>query len=198
MAVAFLIAWTQGAGAWEGDAPVPSTEADGGADVVSPPPKRRAYVLGVDDVIQVDVWKNPELTQEQAVRPDGRIAFKLIGEVQVEGLTVEQLRQRLTEMYHDYVPAAEVSVVVKEINSFKAYILGKITKPGEYDASSGLTMLQVLALSGPFLPYANVKDIKVFRRTPRGDRVLTFNYRDVVRGTAGDMELLPGDRIVVP
>ncbi len=159
---------------------------------------RRPYVLGVEDVIQVDVWKNPELSQEQAVRPDGRIAFKLVGEVEVEGLTIEQLRARLTEMYQEFVPAAEVSVVVKEINSFKVYVLGRIENPGEYKVSSGLTMLQVLALAGPFLPYANVKEIKVFRRTREGDRVLTFNYRDVVRGLAGDMDLLPGDRVLVP
>ncbi len=158
----------------------------------------RPYVLGVEDVIEVDVWKNPELSQEQAVRPDGRIAFKLVGEVDVEGLTIEQLRTRLTELYREYVPAAEVSVVVKEINSFKVYILGRIEKPGEYKVTSGLTMLQVLALAGPFLPYANVKDIKVFRRTPTGDRVLAFNYRDVVRGLAGDMDLFPGDRVLVP
>ena len=159
---------------------------------------RAPYRLGLEDVIEVDVWRNPELKQEHTVRPDGRIAFRLVGEVQVEGMTIPELRVQLTKMYRDYVPAAEVSVILQEINSFKVYVLGRIEKPGEYRVASGITMLKVLAMAGPFSAYANSKEIKVFRRRDGRDTILTFNYRELVRGNTGDLELEPGDRVVVP
>lgn len=157
------------------------------------------YRIGLEDVLAISVWRNPALSQEVAVRPDGKIGLKLVGEVMARGQTLAALTRSLTARYHTYVPEAEVSVTLKEINSFKVYVLGNVEHPGEIKVQSGLTVLQALALSGGFTPYADVKKIKVFRAAEGGDTLLEFNYKRVVKGDgAGDLTLLPGDRLVVP
>jgi len=156
------------------------------------------YLIGPEDVLAVSVWKNPELSQEEMVRPDGKIALKLVGEIPVAGLTVQDVRLQLTQRYREFVPAAEVAVTLKEMNSFKVYVMGRVTKPGEYKVRSDLTVMQALALAGGFTVYAREKKIKVFRQRPGKDEILTFNYRKAIKGDAPDIALRPGDRVVVP
>lgn len=156
------------------------------------------YQIGPEDVLSISVWKNPDLTQEETVRPDGRIGLKLIGEVPAAGMTIATLRQFLAEKYRDFVPEAEVSVSLKEMNSFKVYLLGKVSKPGEYRVKSQLTALQALAMAGGFTAYANERGVKILRRQGNQDLVLTFDYRGVMAGKAADVKLMPGDRLLVP
>jgi polysaccharide export outer membrane protein len=157
-----------------------------------------AYLIGPEDVLEVSVWKNPELTQSESVRPDGKIALKLVGEVPVAGMSIPSLRRILTEKYHDFVPTAEVSVTLKEMNSFKIYVLGRVVKPGEYKVRSSLTVLQALALCGGFTPYADEKKIKIIRHTGGQEQIISFNYRKVIDGKTGDVALEPGDRLLIP
>lgn len=157
-----------------------------------------AYQIGPEDVLSISVWKTPDLTQEETVRPDGRIGLKLIGEIPAAGMTIATLRQFLTEKYRDFVPEAEVSVSLKEMNSFKVYLLGKVTKPGEYRVKSQLTVLQALAMAGGFTAYANERGVKILRHQGGQDLMLSFDYREVMQGKAPDLRLQPGDRLLVP
>jgi len=157
-----------------------------------------AYQIGPEDVLSISIWKTPDLTQEETVRPDGRIGLKLIGEVPAAGMTIATLRQFLTEKYRDFVPEAEVSVSLKEMNSFKVYLLGKVSKPGEYRVKSQLTVLQALAMAGGFTAYANERGVKILRHQGGQDLMLSFDYREVMQGKAPDPRLQPGDRLLVP
>lgn len=182
-----------------------STLASGGVSSTLPAGSRvmpsassSAYVIGTEDVIQVSVWKHDALSQEQTVRTDGRIALKLVGEVPAAGMTLQTLRQLLTEKYRDFVPEAEVSVSLKEMNSFRVYVLGRVSKPGEFRVQSQLTVLQALALAGGFTPYADERKVRIVRRVGGQDVLVPFNFQAVMRGQAGDLPLEPGDRILVP
>lgn len=166
----------------------------------NPPPGGllNTYIIGPEDVLEISVWKNADLSQEETVRADGQVALKLIGEIPAAGMNIASLRQLITEKYRDFVPEAEVKVSLKEMNSFKIYVLGRVSKPGEYRVKSQLTALQALALAGGFTPYANERAVKILRRKGDVDVLYPFNYRDVLKGRAADMPLEPGDRLMVP
>lgn len=166
----------------------------------NPPPGGllNTYIIGPEDVLEISVWKNADLSQEETVRADGQVALKLIGEIPAAGMNIASLRQLITERYRDFVPEAEVKVSLKEMNSFKIYVLGRVSKPGEYRVKSQLTALQALALAGGFTPYANERAVKILRRKGDVDVLYPFNYRDVLKGKAADIALEPGDRLMVP
>ncbi len=159
---------------------------------------RPVFRLGPEDVIEVGVWKHPDLEQEVLVRPDGVIGLKLIGEVAAGGLTLKQLQEYLTTRYRYYVPEAEVSVTLKEMNSFKVYVLGSVNSPGEFKVGSRLSLLQALALAGGFTPYADERHIKVYTEREGREVILDFDFKLVTKGQAHDLFLSPGDRVIVP
>jgi polysaccharide export outer membrane protein len=168
--------------------------AERGADV---PPD---YIIGADDVLGIVYWKDKDMTTEAHVRPDGRIALPLLNDVLAAGLTPEQLREKLTEESKKYMEDPSITVVVRVINSRKAFITGEVNKPGPYPLISPTSVMQLIALAGGLKEYANSKAI-VIMRTENGRQVsLKFNYKDVVAGKnlEQNIELKPGDTVVVP
>lgn len=165
-------------------------------DPVIPP----GYVIGTDDVLSIVYWKDKDMSADAQVRPDGRIALPLINEVVAAGLTPEQLREKLTEESRKYMEDANITVVVRQINSRKTFITGEINKPGPYPLTAPTTVMQLIAMAGGLREYANSKKI-IIMRTEHGRPIsLPFNYKDVTSGKKleQNVELKPGDTVVVP
>ena len=177
--------------------------ATAGAQVVTrvdeDPPN--AYAIGPGDVLEISVWKNPELTSTVPVRPDGRISVPLLGDVQAAGMTPLALKQTLTDGYKEYVTAPGVSVVVKEIHSRKIYVTGEVATPGVYDLQPRAKLMQALALAGGLTPYAKGR-VVVLRdsRDGKGDRRFEIEIGSIISGKKpqDNLLLMPGDTLVVP
>jgi len=183
-------AQTPSPGAAPDAAAKPSTSAAVGAD----------YTIGPDDVLSVVFWREPDLSAEVVVRPDGKISLPLINDITASGLTPAQLREILTEQGKKLVAEPNVSIVVKQINSRKVFITGNVERPGPYSLGAGMTVLQLIALAGGLREYADSKKI-VIMRTEAGRSVsLPFNYNDVSKGKnlQQNVELKRGDTVIVP
>ncbi len=174
----------------------PAPPVAAGPDVVVPP----GYVIGTEDMLTIVYWKDKDMTTDTQVRPDGRIALPLLNDVHAAGLTPEQLREKLTEESKKFMEDPNITVVVRQINSRKAYITGEVNRPGPYMLTSPTTVLQLISIAGGLREYANSKKI-VIMRTENGKQIsLMFNYRDVIAGKnlKQNVELKPGDTVVVP
>jgi len=159
------------------------------------------YVIGPNDVLTLVFWRDKDMSGDVSVRPDGKISVPLVNDVQAAGLTPDQLRQQLTTAAAKYLQDPTVTVVVKEINSRKVFITGQVSKPGPYALSGPMTVLQLIAMAGGLLEYANAKNIVIMRTDERGRSVsLSFNYKDVTRrkNVTQNIELKPGDTVIVP
>jgi polysaccharide export outer membrane protein len=158
------------------------------------------YVIGPDDVLTIVFWREKDLSGDVAVRPDGRISLPLLNDVEAAGLTPEALRLRLTEAAGKLLEEPTVTVVVKQINSRKVFITGQVAKPGPYPLNGPTTVVQLLALAGGVLEYADEKNIAIMR-TENGQSVsLRFNYDQVKKrkNLEQNIQLKPGDTIIVP
>lgn len=158
------------------------------------------YRIGPADVLQVSVWKNEALTRTVPVRPDGMISLPLVNEIRAAGLTPMQLRDALKRKLADFVPNAEVSVVVLEIHSFVVSVLGEVRTPGRYELSSSTTVLDVLARAGGITEFAKRSGVLVLRADGGATKRIPFNYNKVIAAPDANENFLvrPGDIIVVP
>lgn len=171
-------------------------------DAASPemPAPDPGYFLGPEDVLLISVWKDEHLTREVVVRPDGMISFPLVGDVAAEGRTVEELRSDLARRLIKYIPAVNVTVAVTKVLSYKVYVVGRVTKPGEYLVGHYTDVLQALSLAGGLTPFAAENDIKVIRRVMGQQQVFLFRYSDVRKGRDLEQNILlqRGDVVMVP
>jgi polysaccharide export outer membrane protein len=159
-----------------------------------------AYAIGIGDLLEISVWKNPELGVTTPVRPDGRISVPLLGDIQASGLTPLALREALTDRFKEYVTAPGVSVVIKEINSRKVFVTGEVKNPGSYDLQPRTKLMQVVAMAGGLTPYAKRKVIVLRDSRDGKDRRYAVDLDDIVSGKkpSDNLVLLPGDTLVVP
>jgi polysaccharide biosynthesis/export protein len=157
------------------------------------------YRIGPEDLLDISVWKNADLTQTVQVRPDGRISLPLLNDIQAADLTPMQLREVLVARYAAYLTQPEISVAVREVRSFKVSVLGMVRTPGRYDIRSAITVLEALALAGGFTEFAKRDRVFVSRRILGGFRRMPFDYLKVLDGIDSEnFALAPGDIIVVP
>jgi len=158
------------------------------------------FVIGPDDVLTIVFWRDKEMSGDVGVRPDGKISLPLLNDIQASGLTPEQLRQQITTAAARLVEDPTVTVVVKQINSRKVFITGQVAKPGPYPLSGPTTVLQLIAMSGGVLEYADSKNITVMRTENGKPVAFSFNYKDVTKrkNMKQNIELKPGDTIIVP
>ncbi len=155
-------------------APVPQPK-------VPTPQVSENFVIGVEDVLSINVWKEAELSLPQVVvRPDGKITLPVIGDVQAAGFTTKQLKDNLVEKLKDLVIAPTVTVIVVKIESQKISIVGNVGKQGAYPLVAPITVLELIARAGGLTEYAKSKDIKILRK--RDGKTLSFNYNDVIKG----------------
>ena len=163
-----------------------------------------AYVIGPEDVLDVSVWGNTDLTRTVPVRPDGKISIPLLNDVQAAGLTPMALRERLVKGLEEYVPSPVVSVIVREVHSFKVTVIGQVKTPGRYEVKDRPTVLDVLAMAGGLTEFAARDRIVIMRQESAGRRRLPFPYSQVASNAAkraavpDNFCVQPGDIIVVP
>jgi polysaccharide biosynthesis/export protein len=158
------------------------------------------YVIGPQDVLDINVWKETELTRSVPVRPDGKISLPLLNDVQAGGLTPSQLAEQITTSLKKFITDPQVTVIVAQTNSQRIYILGEAARPGAYPLLPGMTVLQALSSAGGFTLFANLKKIYVLRKEGGKQEKFFFNYKEVIDGKNADqnIELKAGDQIVVP
>jgi polysaccharide export outer membrane protein len=161
------------------------------------------YQLGPEDVLEVLVWKNADLSKVVTVRPDGRISLPLIGDVAAAGFTASQVQEEITKRLTDfYQELPQVSLIVQQANSYVIYILGQVERPGQYSVKRGTTFLQGIALAGGFTPFAATNDVLVLRNG-HGDhqqRAAKIRYGDILAGKYQENNILlkSGDTIIIP
>lgn len=171
---------------------------------VTPEPAKahdNAFIIGNDDVLAINVWKEPDVSRSIPVRSDGKISLPLAGEIQAAGQTPAKLEQEIAARLKNYISEPEVTVIVQQINSQKFNVLGMVNKPGSYVLAGSITVLDALALAGGLRDFAKQKSIYVLRQNADGSQNrLSFNYKEVVKGTnpAQNVKLEPRDTIVIP
>lgn len=158
------------------------------------------YRLGAEDVMLVSVWKDEQLTREVVVRPDGMFSFPLVGDIQAEDRTVDDIRGDLVKRLTKYIPNPNVSVAVTKVVSYKVYVVGRVNKPGEYLIGHYTDVLQALSLAGGLTPFAAENDIKVMRRVKGEQHAIPFRYGDLRRGRDLEQNIMlqRGDVVMVP
>jgi polysaccharide export outer membrane protein len=159
-----------------------------------------AYVIGPEDVLDINVWKEPDMTRVVPVRPDGKISLPLINDVQAAGSTPQQLASAVTDKLRKFLTEPQVTVIVTAINSQRVFVVGEVLRAGAFPLIPGMTVLQALASAGGFTTFADVKKIHVMRLINGKHTELPFNYREVLKGDNPDqnIKLEPGDTVVVP
>lgn len=159
-----------------------------------------SYLIGPGDVVEISVWKDESLSRTVVVPPDGVVSFPLIGNVNTAFMTVDTLRKKVSDLLSAYVPDATVTVILKELNSLKAYVIGKVKQPGQYPISLDTTVMQVLSMAGGLTPYASENTIHILRRKKNITIKIPFNYSQVLKGNnlGQNIILQRGDVVVVP
>lgn len=181
-------------------APKAKAESKSAAAAAQAPENDSEYKIGPQDVLRIDVWKEPEISRTVPVRPDGKISLPLINDVQAAGLTPTQLTANITEGLKKYITNPQVTVSVTEINSRRIYVTGEVTRPGAFVLLPNMTVLQALSSASGFTPFARQKKIYVLRVEDGKQVKHPFNYSEVVAGRNPEQNitLQPGDVIVVP
>jgi polysaccharide biosynthesis/export protein len=158
------------------------------------------YKIGPQDMVRIDVWKEPEITRTIPVRPDGKISLPLLNDVQASGLTTLELGKAIHDGLTKYLTNPEVTVTVTEINSRRVYITGEVTRAGAFPLLPNMTVLQALSSAGGFTQFAKLKSIYVLRNEGGKQVKHPFSYKEVVKGKNREENILlqPGDVIVVP
>jgi polysaccharide biosynthesis/export protein len=169
-------------------------------DIATAKPHDNSFVIGNDDVLAINVWKEPDISRSIPVRSDGKISLPLVGEVQAAGLTPLRLESDIASRLKNYISEPEVTVIVQQVNSQKFNILGLVERPGSYVIANSPTVLDAIALAGGFRDFAKKKSVYVLRQGSSGEARILFNYKDVIQGKnmAQNVKLQPGDTIIVP
>jgi polysaccharide export outer membrane protein len=154
------------------------------------------YIIGAQDVLFVLVWRESDLSGDKVVRPDGKISFPLIGEMQASGITPDELARNVTAALSKFINNPEVTVSLMQVNSKRYYIDGEVNKPGEYKLVTPTTILEALSEAGGFREFAKTAKIRILR----GTTSLKFNYKEVSHGKKMEQNvyLESGDHIIVP
>ena len=160
------------------------------------------YKIGPEDVLEVIVWRNQDLSKVVTVRPDGKVSLPLIGDVVAVGLTPDQLTREVVSRLKDYKENPNVSVVVQQVNSYGIYVLGEVAHPGKYQLKSYTTVLQAVSMAGGFTPYAAKNKMFMLRKIPDKDTEvrIPIDYDEIVSGedSTHNAIMIPGDTLVVP
>lgn len=158
------------------------------------------YRVGAEDVLEISVWREDTLRKEALVRPDGGISYPLIGEVQVAGKTVGEIRDEIAKRLDKFIPEAAVTVTVVRFGSQRIYVMGKVNRPGEFAVGRYVDVLQALSMAGGLTPFADANNIRIMRRNGDQQVALPFEYGAVSKGQKleENIPLRAGDVVVVP
>jgi len=159
-----------------------------------------SYLIGAGDVLEVIVWREPELSRTVSVRPDGKISLPLVDDIQAAQSTLPELKKRITDTMADFVESPSVYIMLQENRSKSYYMVGMIARPGVFLLERDTSVLQAIATAGGLTEWAKKDDIVILRNGPEGDFWIEFDYEKLVSGKdiAQNILLKPGDVIVVP
>ncbi|MGH8258809.1 MAG: polysaccharide biosynthesis/export family protein, partial [Steroidobacteraceae bacterium] len=163
--------------------------------------KDAPYLINPGDTLTVSVWKEPDLSGPVLVRPDGTFSIPLAGQIDANDKTVSQLQQIIAQRLHRYIANPVVTVSVQDVKGNKIYVIGQVTKPGEFVVNPRVDVMQALSMAGGTTPFASLNNIKILRRTQNGGQeAIPFHYKDVAAGhdLGQDINLQAGDVVVVP
>jgi polysaccharide biosynthesis/export protein len=198
------IATAQQAAAGQSENASSQAATDGSAPATAPTetkPHDDTFIIGADDLLAINVWKEPDVSRTVPVRSDGKISLPLVGEVTAAGRTPLQLEKEISTKLLNYMTDPEVTVIVQQINSEKYNILGQVAKPGAYPLTAATTIVDAIATAGGFKDFAKKKGIYILRQNPGGGETrIAFNYQDFIKGksTAQNIPLQPHDTVIVP
>jgi polysaccharide biosynthesis/export protein len=188
--------------------PAPAAAPGAAMDPPPPPsvpsaikPTDSEYVIGNNDLLSINIWKETEISRALPVRSDGKISLPLVGEVQAAGQTPLQLEEEIANKLRSYITDPVVTVMVQESNSERYNILGQVAKPGSYSLAVTTSVLDAIATAGGFRDFAKKKGIYILRRNSKDEETrIPFNYADVIKGkkTEQNIRLQPNDTVVVP
>lgn len=173
-------------------------------DAAQPPqqPQQQDYLIGPEDVLEISIWKNVELSKVVTVRPDGKISLPLIGDVQAAGLTPNQLRDAIVGRLKEYQETAVASVIVQGVNSYRIFIVGEVRTPGTYILKTRTSVLQAISLAGGFTQFASKNKIVLIRKKNdgAGEEKISIRFNDLVYDDSSNKNLIlkAGDTIFVP
>ncbi len=177
----------------------------GGTAPQAPAPPKSAtedpdYVIGADDLLDISVWKEPDISRRVPVRSDGKISLPLLNDLQAAGLTPMQLQAQVTEKLRKFLTEPQVTVTVMATNSRRVYIMGEVGRPGPIALLANMTVLQAITTAGGLGQFANASKIRILRTEGGKQIVFGFNYKEVLAGRNPDQNIIlkPGDSIVVP
>ena len=159
------------------------------------------YEVQPGDILAVSVWGEPQLQLEVLVRPDGMLSLPLAGEISARNKALTDIRLEITDKLKKYVPDADVTVALKQIQGNKVYVIGKVNRPGEFLLKSNVDVMQALSMAGGATPFADVDEIKVLRRSADNEqKVFEFDYDEIKDGENLDQNIMlkSGDVVVVP
>jgi polysaccharide export outer membrane protein len=158
------------------------------------------YLLNPGDVVRVSVWREEELDREALVQPDGTISFPLVGQVPAAGRSPEMVRDEIARRIDRYVPDAVVTVELLEARGNRVYVIGEVVRPGEYQLTRPITVVQAISLAGGFTPFAGTGKVRILRNEGGSEQSLPFDYDAVADGRdpSGNIELKAGDTVIVP
>ncbi len=158
------------------------------------------YVVGPEDILRVEVWKEPDLTRDVAVNPDGNIALPLINQIKVSGLTVPEIKKLLEEKFSKFIEVPSVNVSVIDPKGYKIYVMGNVKTPGVLQPKSEITFLQAISMAGGFSEWANQTGILIKRREHNAEKTIKINYNKIISGEQPELNIImkSGDTLIVP
>ena len=160
----------------------------------------KVYRIQPGDILEISVWREESLLRQVLVRPDGGLSFPLVGDVQAAGKSVVELQALITERLQKYIPDPVVTVSTQQLNGNKIYVIGKVTRPGEFVANRYMDVVQALSVAGGMTPFAAANKIKILRRTNGAMAAIPFRYGDIEKGEDLEQNIIlqSGDVVVVP
>ncbi len=166
------------------------------ADQAAPP----SYIIEANDILEIFVWKEPDLSRKVLVRPDGYISFPLVQDIKASGMTPVELKDQLEIELKEYLTAPNVTVIVDAIMHYRIYVTGKVQGPSSFILEKPITVLQAISLAGGLQEFADESEVKIVRSTSRGYSYLDFDYKEVIKGKKTDQNIYleSGDVVVVP
>jgi polysaccharide biosynthesis/export protein len=179
--------------------PVDASRTSSSSSTPLPVVDPKTYRIGVEDELMISVWREPELSTQVVVRPDGKITLPLLNDVEVTGMRTDELQDLLTEKFKPFVNTPQVTIIVRGIRSRKVNLIGQVSRQGSFDLNDNKTMLDLIAQAGGLSPFAKSGSIYILRDSGGGKKTrIDFNYKRAISGKGPNPVLQPGDLIVVP
>jgi polysaccharide export outer membrane protein len=163
-------------------------------------PEKESYIIGPSDVLEVNVWREPDLSRQVQVRMDGKITLPMLDDVQAENLTLTELQKKIEEEYARFVTEPEVTVILAQSNSRRVYMMGKVNAPGEYLLGKDMTVLQAISVAGGLTKWADTDNVRLIRKVNGKEQTFRIDYAAIISGRdlSHNVLLQPEDTIFVP